>query len=225
MCAWRTDITDGGSVRALADAVREAAGGRVELVANVAGVCLTAPFAETTDDDWEYVMESNFMGHVRVTRALLPLVTESAKGGGRAPLPRTILFVNSFGAILPLKGMSAYTASKFALRGLAESLRPELAPLGVQVSAVHPGVIASDFLERAVYKSSAVTKESMAELLSSGTPFIQTPEEVARACMDAVRARRDESLVGAPFQAAAAAYRLTGANPFALAGPDTARLP
>ena len=220
------DITNAESVQSLAASVTEATGGRLDLLVNVAGVCLTAPFGATTEDDWQWIMESNFMGHVRTTRAFLPMLldVDARRGSSPAPMPPTIAFVNSFGAVLPLKGMSAYTASKFALRGLAESLRPELAPKGVHVTSVHPGVIKSDFLDRAVYKESAMDTEKMRELLSSSTPGLQTPEEVADEVISAIERKKEEVMVGLPFQAAATTYRVTGANPFALAGPDNVSL-
>jgi NAD(P)-dependent dehydrogenase (short-subunit alcohol dehydrogenase family) len=64
-----------------------------------------------------------------------PVLERAARQGGR-PI---VLNVNSFGGRIPLRGMSAYTASKFALAGFSEAIKPELADLGIHVAQVHPG--------------------------------------------------------------------------------------
>merc|ERR1719191_2311935 len=116
---------------------------RVELLVNNAGVCQTASIDQTSVDDYERLMQTNFVGAMRMTKALLPAL-KASRG--------TIVNVNSFGGVIPLRGMSAYTASKFALAGWSEALRTELEPTGVHVAQVHPGVINSEWLERAVFE-------------------------------------------------------------------------
>jgi short-subunit dehydrogenase len=52
-----------------------------------------------------------------------------------------VVNVNSFGGRIPLRNMSAYTASKFALAGFTDAIRPEFADLGIHVAHVHPGAL------------------------------------------------------------------------------------
>ena len=84
---------------------------------------------------------------------------------------------------------------------------------------MHPGVINSDFMERAQFRGDAATKtkETMSTMLNSG--FAQKPEEIADAVLEAVEYKKSEIIVGPFFKAAVGAYRLTGANPFAVETP------
>merc|ERR1719316_493774 len=200
------DIADSAAVDALSAAVLKHFQG-VDLLVNNAGVCQTASIDQTSVDDYDRLMQTNFMGAVRMTKALLPAL-KASKG--------TIVNVNSFGGVIPLRGMSAYTASKFALAGWSEALRTELEPAGVFVAQVHPGVINSDWLERAVFEKEDGAQK-MRETLK--LPGVQTPEEIANAVLEAQEKQKSEVVIGSVFQAFVAAYRLTGVNPFAAQDP------
>eukprot|EP00951_Prasinocladus_malaysianus_P021145 scaffold174475_cov36-Prasinocladus_malaysianus.AAC.2 len=109
--------------------------------------------------------------------------------------------------------MTAYCASKYALAGFADALRYEMRPKGVHVAQVHPGVIDSDFMERAQFRGENAEKQraQMESMLGSGMGgVIQKPEEIASAVLRAVECRQDEIVVGPVFKAAVQAYRLTG---------------
>ena len=87
---------------------------------------------------------------------------------------------------------------------------------GIHVAQIHPGVIRSDFLERAQFRggSASAAAAQMRSMLDSNIPLVQTPEQVAAAVVDAVTNRKDEIMVGLPFAALQAAYRTTGLNVF-----------
>ncbi|KAG1671194.1 hypothetical protein FOA52_010130 [Chlamydomonas sp. UWO 241] len=205
-----TDISDPASVKALFDAVA-ATYEQVDVLVNCAGVCLTGPFEETTVDDFGSQMSINFFGHVAATQAFLPML--KAGGGG------SIVMVNSFGGVIPLRNMTAYTASKFALDGFSKALSYELKDQGVHVGQVHPGVIASDFMERSQFRGPKADagRQTMQSMLSTG--IAQQPQEIADAVMEVVDGKKCEVVVGPVFKAAVGAYRLTGANPFAVSQP------
>eukprot|EP00242_Pyramimonas_sp_CCMP2087_P014794 CAMPEP_0198207456 /NCGR_PEP_ID=MMETSP1445-20131203/10902_1 /TAXON_ID=36898 /ORGANISM="Pyramimonas sp., Strain CCMP2087" /LENGTH=320 /DNA_ID=CAMNT_0043880491 /DNA_START=61 /DNA_END=1020 /DNA_ORIENTATION=- len=152
-----TDITNPESVEELASAVA-AQYESVDVLVNNAGVCCTGSFAETTLDDWNSQMQVNCLGAVAVTKAFLPLI-EASRGA--------IVNVNSFAGVMPLRNMTAYTASKYALAGFTDALRYEVAPKGVHVAQVHPGVIKSDFMERAQFRGegAAAARENMTKML------------------------------------------------------------
>ena len=85
------------------------------------------------------------------------------------------------------------------------------------------GVINSDFLERAQFRGEegdAAKKNMEVMLASPRSGFVQKPEEIAGAVICAVQLKKNEIVVGAFFKAAVAGYRLTGANPFAVAPPQ-----
>lgn len=72
-------------------------------------------------------------------QGFLGALTQAAEDSGTA----TLAFVNSFGGRMPLRNMPAYTASKFALAGFVDSIRPELNDSGIQVAQIHPGLHSS----------------------------------------------------------------------------------
>lgn len=131
-----TDVSDRDSVRALAEHVRTVYG-RCDVLVNNAGVGAERPF--TSDggiEDVHRVMAVNFFGAVYCTGELLPLLMASA--------PSNVVNVSSMAGRIAAPGVSAYSASKFALSGWSESLHYELAGSGVCVSTVEPGFIPTE---------------------------------------------------------------------------------
>lgn len=129
------DVTDAGSVdRALSRVIDEE--GRVDCVINNAGVLLSAAAEEMPDEDLHHVMEVNFFGAVRLTRAALPHMRK--RGQGR------IIMMSSLSGLagLPLDG--AYAASKHALEGWSESLAAEVGRFGISVHLLEPGGVETD---------------------------------------------------------------------------------
>jgi NAD(P)-dependent dehydrogenase (short-subunit alcohol dehydrogenase family) len=128
------DVASREQVAALPAAVM-AAHGRVDLLINNAGVAVGGTFEQVTEADFDWLMEINFYGVVRMTRAFIPLL--------RASDAARIVNVSSvFGLIAP-PGQAAYAASKFAVRGFSNALRHELAGSSIGVTVVHPGGVAT----------------------------------------------------------------------------------
>jgi len=221
--ALPTDLTSAEDVAAFADQVS----GRfeqVDLLINCAGVCCSGSFEDTCDaGQFESQFESNLMTAVRPIRAFLPMLkARAAKSGGR-PAPR-VVNINSFGGKLPLRNMTAYTATKFALDGLSQALAFELADEGVKVSQVHPGVIQSSFLERAQFVGERGKKaqETMNAMLGPDAPgggMVQSPDDIADAVLDCIENDKAEVVVGGLFKASIGMNKYLGLNPFGLAQP------
>ena len=104
---------------------------RVDAVVHCAGVLALGPCEEMPLETYRRVMETNFLGTVRMNQAALPLMR--AQGGGK------IVIFSSINGLLGVPFQSAYTASKHALEGYAECLAMETAPWGVRVCLVEPG--------------------------------------------------------------------------------------
>ncbi len=128
----RTDVTDRAAVEALAQETLRQAGG-VDIVCNNAGVALFGPLADATPVDWDFVMGVNFWGVVHGVDAFLPIMLEQGRGH----------FVNtaSMSGLIGMEGLGVYCASKFAVVGLSESMRRELAPRGIGVSVLCPMIV------------------------------------------------------------------------------------
>ena len=195
------DVGDSQQVRAIVQKALDACG-NIDVLVNNAGICLTGAIEHTTSEDWQQLMNTNFWGCVNTIQEILPHFLQRKTG--------TIVNVGSIGGKMPLPHMTAYCASKYAVTGLTQTLRLELAPQGIHVCAVHPGMINSDFLERAQFRDrdeSAVElhRQKMTELLKSD--WTNQPEDIAKAIWDAVKNQRAEVTVGSAF-VASEAYRL-----------------
>jgi NAD(P)-dependent dehydrogenase (short-subunit alcohol dehydrogenase family) len=126
------DVSDELSVRSLAQDV-VTRHGRVTLLINNAGVALIGTFEELSLDDLRWLMGINFWGVVYGVKHFLPILKQQSRA-------HIVNLSSVFGIIAPV-GQSAYSASKFAVRGFTESLRHELEGTSVFVSCVHPGGI------------------------------------------------------------------------------------
>lgn len=111
--------------------------GRIDVLINNAGYGIVGAVEETPEAELRAQMETNFFGAISVTRAALPQLR--AQGSG------AIVNISSLGGQLSVPGFGAYSASKFALEGLSEALRGELAPLGIKVMIVEPGEFRTAF--------------------------------------------------------------------------------
>lgn len=137
--ALSVDVTDREAVfDAVAHAVQRF--GRIDVVVNNAGYGHFGMVEELTERELREQMETNFFGAIWVAQAVLPVLRR--QGGGR------LLQITSEGGVRAYPGIGAYHASKWALEGLSESLRQEVAGFGIDVVCVEPGPYATDWLPR-----------------------------------------------------------------------------
>lgn len=124
------DVRDEASVMACVERVT-AAEGRLDALVHCPGVSLAGPIEETSIEEAKALFDTNFFGTVRMLNAVLPHMR--ARRAGR------IVVVGSIGGLIGLPFIPFYSASKFALDGLIEALRIEVAPFGIQATVLHPG--------------------------------------------------------------------------------------
>jgi NAD(P)-dependent dehydrogenase (short-subunit alcohol dehydrogenase family) len=134
------DVADRSAVAAFPQAVIAAHPG-VDILVNNAGVAVGGTFEAVSEGDFEWLFEINFWGVVRMTRAFLPLLRKSDDA-------RVVNLSSIYGIISP-PAETAYSASKFAVRGFSHSLRHELANSKVGVTVVHPGGVATSIADNA----------------------------------------------------------------------------
>ncbi len=161
------DVTDEAAVAAGAKQVEAALGGEtLSGLVNNAGVAVPGPLLDLKIDEFRRQLDVNLIGPLIVTQAFAPLlgVDRSRKGA-----PGRIVMISSVGGKNALPFNGAYSASKFGLEGLSESLRRELMIFGVDVIVVAPGAVATPIWE----KADAVDV----------TPFANTPYAPALARM------------------------------------------
>jgi len=111
---------------------------RIDILINNAGLALGRDFFEDADlDDWETMMQTNVMGLLYVTRAVLPLMIPTGKG-------HIINMGSVAGKDVYEKG-NAYCGSKFAVDALSRGMRIDLLRHGIKVTAIHPGAAETEF--------------------------------------------------------------------------------
>jgi short-subunit dehydrogenase len=133
----RVDVAEPSQIEAFAQAAVAAHPG-LNIVINNAGVALLGQFTEIDQAQMEWLININFWGVVRTTRALLPQLSRQSEA-------HIVNLSSIFGIIAP-PGQTAYAAAKFAVRGFSESLRHELqtANSPIRLSVVHPGGVATN---------------------------------------------------------------------------------
>jgi NAD(P)-dependent dehydrogenase (short-subunit alcohol dehydrogenase family) len=113
-------------------ALTKALGG-VDILVNNAGILRTAPFLETTDEDWHDTFGVNLDGAFHCCRAVLPAMVAQRRGA--------VVNIASWTGKQGVPNHAAYSASKFALIGLTQAIASEMAEHGIRVNAVCPGII------------------------------------------------------------------------------------
>jgi NAD(P)-dependent dehydrogenase (short-subunit alcohol dehydrogenase family) len=126
------DVTDEASVKACVDGVIAKAG-KLDILVNNAGYLFPGAVEEASMDEVRAQFDTNFFGVVRMFKAIVPLMREQKSGH--------LITISSLAGIVPVPFWGYYTASKFAVEGLCESLRYEMKPFGVKVALVEPGAI------------------------------------------------------------------------------------
>jgi NADP-dependent 3-hydroxy acid dehydrogenase YdfG len=137
----RLDVTDGASVTAAVDAAH-ARFGSIDVLLNNAGYGAYGPLEAFDMDGIRRQFDTNVIGLLEVTKAVLPQMRAQGKG--------VIVNVSSIGGRMTFPLGTLYHGTKFAVEGLSESLHYELEPLGIRVKIVEPGMIATDFSGRSL---------------------------------------------------------------------------
>lgn len=131
--AIRLDVTDPASVERFCEAVPDC-----RVLVNAAGGAMGRDSIEDSrDEDWEWMYETNVMGSLRMTRALLP--TLEASGDGH------VVMVGSIAGYETYIGGAGYNAAKFAVRAMSKVLRQELLGRPVRVTEIAPGLVKTEF--------------------------------------------------------------------------------
>lgn len=133
----RLDVTQPESVAAAFAEIR-GRHGSIELLVNNAGAGYRGTLEQVTDEELQEVMDLNFFGVARCTRAVLAGMRELGRG--------RILTVTSLNGVVAMPFSDAYNASKFAVEGLMEGLAPVMRQFGVHVSVLEPGPVQTAFL-------------------------------------------------------------------------------
>jgi len=172
------DVADRDAMRAFADAVH-AEIPAVDILVNNAGVGVAAAFTDTLLEDWDWIVGINLMGVVHGCHFFVPRMIERGRGGH-------VVNLSSMAGYVAGGGASAYTTTKFGVRGLSECLRAELAPKGIGVSAICPGMINTPIVARMRARGPGAP-ENMRRAVEIFRRRNYPPSRVAAGILEAIR--------------------------------------
>ena len=148
MHSIQVDVTDREAMTRAADETEQVFE-KVHILCNNAGINSFGPMDEASYDDWDWVMGVNVNGVINGLVTFIPRIKAHGEGGH-------IVNTASMASFISGPGAGIYTGSKFAVRGISESLWYCLAPQGIGVSVVCPGLVISN-----IYKSEEIRPDSL----------------------------------------------------------------
>ncbi|MEV8508967.1 glucose 1-dehydrogenase [Actinoplanes sp. NPDC051475] len=162
------DVTSEAGWAAAVDTALDAFG-RLDVLVNNAGILRHAPIGEMPPDEFRRVIDVNLVGcWLGIHQVVAPM---TAAGGG------SIVNVSSIEGLVGAAGLSAYSASKFGVRGITKSAAQELGPLGIRVNSVHPGGVLTSM---AIAAGESMTVDPGAFLKSLPIARFAEPIEISR---------------------------------------------
>jgi len=174
------DVSDRASVSVLADRAFAEFGG-VHVVCNNAGVIVGGPICDATEDDWRWLLSVNFGGVVNGCTVFAPRLIEQGQGG-------QIVNTASVGGLLAGPGLGLYCTSKFAVVGMSQSLRAELAPHGVGVSTLCPAAVKTQLIDAERNRPRELSRVGGgAEMMRSAVESGIDPDEVGDCVVRGIR--------------------------------------
>jgi NAD(P)-dependent dehydrogenase (short-subunit alcohol dehydrogenase family) len=190
----RLDVTDRAAFAAAADEA-EARFGKIHVLCNNAGIGMAELMSRAGYADWDQMMNINLGGVINGVVTMLPRIRRHGEGGH-------IVNTSSMAGIIPLPDAGGiYTASKFAVRGLSESLRLSLVPDRIGVSTLFPGLTRSRILDHAKEQLAGGADEldPVSASFAVAQQHAMDPMDLARAVLDAVRNNDAHILAHAEF--------------------------
>ncbi len=180
--AYEADVGDARAMEELTDEVISEFGA-VHIVVNNAGINVTARFEDHSLEDFRRTFDVNLWGVIHGCHFFLPYLR-------RVDEAHIVNISSAFG-IVGTAGQAAYCASKFAVRGLTETLHEELKDTSIGVTVVHPGCIATNIVNTAQFSDDQLAADSRAYFERNGC----APEKVAQRIVTAIRKNQHRVLV------------------------------
>jgi NAD(P)-dependent dehydrogenase (short-subunit alcohol dehydrogenase family) len=161
------DVTKAASTDAfVAEVLRRE--GRIDALINCAGIGLAGALEDTGDEEATRHFDTNVLGTTRAIRAVLPAMRKQTSG--------KIIVIGSIGGLIGLPYVAYYSAGKFALDGLVQALRGEIAQFGITATIVHPGDMNTPFGTRRALAQNADGRSPYAEPCAKTLAFYAAQE-------------------------------------------------
>lgn len=196
--ALQLDLEDSHSIESAVEEVLRRTGGRLDAVVNNGAYGLPGAVEDLSRDALRALFETNVFGWHELTKRVIPTMRQQGRG--------RIVMISSVLGFVALKWRGAYNASKFALEGLTDTLRLELADTGIAVSLVQPGPITSRFRANAltayqrwidadasVHRERYASMEKRLRKEGAAAPFTLGPEAVLKRVVHATESERPKA--------------------------------
>ena len=166
----RTNVADRSDLKSAVGEALEVFG-KIHVLCNNAGVNGGGTADDPDFDGWDKAMAVNLGGVINGTKLIVPIIKAQGEGGH-------VVCTSSMAGVVPLPGLAAYSTAKYAVRGFAESLRMQLAPVGIGVSCLFPGATRTGML----YAPEDKPEEAIDE--AGATDFQKALWDAARSAID-----------------------------------------
>ena len=173
------DVADADAVQAMAAKVHEK-NEALDILVNNAGIGSAGRFLDVSLDTWHKVMDVNLMGVVHGCQAFLPAMVKRGQGGH-------VVNTASAASFLASPEMPVYAASKFAVLGLSESLRADMANHDIGVSAICPGIINTSIVRNTIMEGAMGQGDVQSKVVQFYEKRNYSADHVAEAILKAVR--------------------------------------
>ncbi|PKN14755.1 MAG: oxidoreductase [Deltaproteobacteria bacterium HGW-Deltaproteobacteria-24] len=186
------DVTQTHSIQQAVKSVIEKEG-KIDVLVNNAGFGLLATLEEGTDEEMFKQFDVNVFGLIKTTREVLPFMREAKSG--------VIINISSFLGKMGLPLLSHYNASKYAVEGITDSLRFEVAPFNIRVHSVLAGLFGTNFVKKGLLANAKTTSDTSPykELVSHFVPIVgaainegPSPMPIAQAIKDVIENEKSE---------------------------------
>ncbi|MBW2289348.1 MAG: SDR family NAD(P)-dependent oxidoreductase [Deltaproteobacteria bacterium] len=179
----RVDVANRDEMRAFAAEVH-ARTDAVDILMNNAGVAIGGGFLDTSDEDWDWIVGINLMGVVNGCRCFVPAMASAGRGGH-------VVNLSSAAGYLASEALAAYSTTKFAVLGLSEALRDELARHRIGVTAVCPGLIDTPITRNARLRGATLDRpEARTQMIDTYRRRGYGPDRVAENILKAIGRNR-----------------------------------
>ncbi|PPR15152.1 MAG: Cyclopentanol dehydrogenase [Alphaproteobacteria bacterium MarineAlpha9_Bin7] len=184
----RLDVTDRSSIDEVVTDILDS-DGHIDILINNAGLSNACPMEIYPEDEHRLLFETNYWGPVHLTQAVLPGMRAQGRG--------SIVNVSSILGRVAVVNQAAYCASKFAIEAFSESLALEVAPMGLRVIIIEPGVIATPIFEKTPihYDKKSPYRQAMRQggrFYRASIPQATPPEEVAEIMLQALTSEQPQ---------------------------------
>ena len=169
------DVTDRAAMAAAADRT-EAAFGKIHVLCNNAGVALGGPFAHTAYADWDWVLGVNLQGVINGVATILPRIVAHGEGGH-------VVNTASMAGLLAFGRAGVYNTTKYAVLGMSEAMRADLAERNIGVSVLCPGFVSTNIFQSERNRPAALASATDPASFDPNDPQLdpQTREALATA--------------------------------------------